>query len=119
MNSTILLTSDEAYFHLSGCVNKQNFRYCAGANPNELHDRALYSKRVTVSCAVGVFGVLGPYFFEGEDSSAITITSAGYIEMLENFLQPQLNELAADVENIWFHCACRTKNNAIPEGALY
>ena len=36
--------------------------------------------------------------------------SACYIEMLEKFLQPQLNELAADVEDIWFceHTAQRT-----------
>ena len=29
-------------------------------------------------------------------------SSARYIEMLDNFVQPQLNELAADVEDIWF-----------------
>ena len=32
----------------------------------------------------------------------IIITPARYIEMLENFLQPQPNELAVDVEDIWF-----------------
>ena len=48
------------------------------------------------------FGVLGPYFFIDENGSAVTITSAHYIEMLENFLQPQLNKLAADIEDIWF-----------------
>ena len=45
---------------------------------------------------------MGPYFFEDEDGSAVTITSARYIEMNENFLQRQLNELAADIEDIWF-----------------
>ena len=44
----------------------------------------------------------GALHFEEEDGSAVTITSARYIEMLENFLQPQLNELAAGVEDIWF-----------------
>ena len=99
--TAILLTSDKAHFRLTGCVNKQNFRYWAGVNPHELHERSLHSERVTVSCAVGEF-VLGPYFFEDEDGSALTIISDRYIEMLENILQPQLNELAADVENIWF-----------------
>ena len=45
---------------------------------------------------------MGPYFFEDEHGSAVNLTSARYIKMLENFLQLQLNELAADVENIWF-----------------
>ncbi|PNF27731.1 hypothetical protein B7P43_G12796 [Cryptotermes secundus] len=36
--TVILLTSDEAHFHLSGCVDKQNFRYWAWlcSNLNEL-----------------------------------------------------------------------------------
>jgi hypothetical protein len=55
----ILLTSEEAHFHLSSCVNKQNFWYWAGANPKELHERPLHSERVTVECAVAEFGVLG------------------------------------------------------------
>ena len=43
-----------------------------------------------------------PYFLEDEDGSAVTITSPRYIEMLQYFLQPQLNVLAADVEDICF-----------------
>ncbi|GBM61701.1 hypothetical protein AVEN_57131-1 [Araneus ventricosus] len=31
----ILLSGDEAHFHLSGCVNKQNFRYWAPNNPRQ------------------------------------------------------------------------------------
>ena len=40
-------------------------------------------------------------FYEDDDNSATTITSVRYIEMLENVLQLQLNELAADVQDIW------------------
>ena len=83
-------------------ANKQNFLYLAGVNPHVLHERPLHSERVTFWCAVGEFGVLGPYFFEDEDDSAVAITSARYNEMLENFLHAQLNELAADPKNIWF-----------------
>jgi hypothetical protein len=43
----LLLTSDKAHFHLSGCVNT-NFRYWARTNPKELHERPLHSQRVTV-----------------------------------------------------------------------
>ncbi|XP_076039316.1 uncharacterized protein LOC143024401 [Oratosquilla oratoria] len=51
----VLLTTDEAHFHLSGCVNKQNFRYWAENNPR--HERPLPSERVTAWCAVSTLGV--------------------------------------------------------------
>ena len=34
-----LLMTDEAHFHLSDYVNKQNYRYWALENPQELHQR--------------------------------------------------------------------------------
>jgi len=51
----VLISSDEAYFHLSGTVNKLNFRYWAVENPHELHQRALHSSYVTVWYAVSSF----------------------------------------------------------------
>ncbi|GBM32146.1 hypothetical protein AVEN_11929-1 [Araneus ventricosus] len=80
---------DEAQFHLSGCVNKQNFLYWAPNNPRKIHERPLHSERVTVWCAVADSGVIGPYFFE-ENGKAVTVTSARYVDMLGNFLQPKL-----------------------------
>jgi hypothetical protein len=44
----VVLFSDEPHFHLSGCVNKQNFRYWAADNARQLHERPLQSERVTV-----------------------------------------------------------------------
>ncbi|CAK9796588.1 Transposable element Tc3 transposase, partial [Anthophora quadrimaculata] len=46
--TAILWSSDEAHFHLSGTVNKQNFRYWATENPRELHALPLHSPKVTV-----------------------------------------------------------------------
>jgi hypothetical protein len=60
----VVLSSDEAHFYLSGCVNKQNFRYWAENNPRQLHERPLHRQRVTVWCAVGELGVIGPNFSE-------------------------------------------------------
>jgi hypothetical protein len=86
-----VLSSDEAHFHLSGCVNKQNFRYWAENSPRHLHERPLHSQRVTVWCAVADCGVTGPYFLD-EDGETVAVTSDRYVQMLRNFLEPKLNE---------------------------
>jgi hypothetical protein len=57
----VILMTDEAHFHLSGCVNKQDFRCRAEENPQQLHQRPLHSARVTVWCGVANFGIVGPY----------------------------------------------------------
>uniref|UniRef100_A0A0K8SNK3 Uncharacterized protein n=1 Tax=Lygus hesperus TaxID=30085 RepID=A0A0K8SNK3_LYGHE len=54
----VILTSDEAHFHLSGFVNKQNCRYWASQNPRHIHERPLHCERATVWCAVGSVGVI-------------------------------------------------------------
>jgi len=95
-----LWCSDEAHFHLSGTVSKQNFRYWAENNPRDLHQRPLHSPRVTISCAVSRLGVVGPYFFE-ESGETMNVTSNRYFEMLENFLRPRFEEFD-DSENFWF-----------------
>ena len=97
--NALLITSDEAHFHLSGCVNKQNFRYWAPENPRHLHEKPLHSPRVTVWCAVGSFGVWGPYFFE-EGGVTVSVTADRYIAMLHNFLEPKLRQLQHP--DVWF-----------------
>jgi hypothetical protein len=57
--------SDEAHFHMSGYVNKQNCRFWAAHNLGELH--SLHSVKVTVWCAISSGGIFGPYFFEGKE----------------------------------------------------
>jgi transposase len=89
----VIITSDEAHFHLSGFVNKQNFRYWAESNPQKLHQKPLHCKRVTVWCAVGDCGVWGPYFFE-EGDETVTVTSDRYVEMLKNFVKPKLRKFS-------------------------
>jgi len=59
----VILTSDEAFFHLNGSVNKQNFHYWSRINPRQVHEQPLHCDRVTVWAAVAKFGVIGPYFF--------------------------------------------------------
>ena len=101
--TSVTICSDEAHFHLSGMVNKQNFRYWSQNNPRELHQRPLDSPKVTVWCTMGSFGVWGPYFFE-EEGATVTVTSERYCEMLERFLRPKVAQLLADYEpdDVWF-----------------
>ena len=99
--STLLMT-DEAYFHLSGYMNKQNYRYWAPENPQELHQHPLHSEGLTVWCGIASFGVLGPYCFEDKDDAAVTVTSERYVAMLRNFCEPELRRRGIDLSSVWF-----------------
>jgi hypothetical protein len=43
--------------------------------------------------------VIGPYFFE-EGGATVTVTADWYIEKLETFLRPKLDDV--DTEHVWF-----------------
>jgi hypothetical protein len=108
-----LWMSDEAYFHLTGYVNKQNMRYWAQINPAALHHRPLHSAKVTEWCAVSCRGVRGPYFFEDEGDSAVSVTSQSYVNMLETFLAPRLHSLPnLDIQHTWFQQDGATSHTA-------
>ena len=47
----LILFSDEAHFHLSGHVNKQNMRFWASQQPHEHTQRPLSQEKVTVVCS--------------------------------------------------------------------
>jgi len=46
--------------------------------------------------------VIGPYFFEDEAGRAVTINSARYTQMLRTFLEPELQRLDVETQNLWF-----------------
>lgn len=97
--NAIIFFSDEAHFHLSGCVNKQNMRYWSVTNPRELHQRPLHSDRVTVWCALSRNGIIGPYFFEA-DNRAVSVNSTRYLTMIQDFFLPELDDF--ELEDVWF-----------------
>jgi len=97
----MLMMSDEAHFHLDGYVNKQNCRFWVAENPRELHQRPLHNANLSVWCGISTVGIVGPYFFEDEGAT-VTVTSGGYVEMLSNFLRPQLRSLRVNMEEMWF-----------------
>ena len=88
--------SDEAHFDLDAYVNKQNCRFWAAENPRELHQRPLHTAKFSVWCVVSTVGTVGPYFFEA--GATVTVTSGRYVEMLLNFLRPQLRSLRVNME---------------------
>ena len=47
------------------------------------------------------FGIIGPYFFE-ENGFTLTVNSARYIEMITNFLWPELRRRRINCANMWF-----------------
>ena len=98
-HDAVTFFSDEAHFHLSGCVNKQNMRYWSAENPRQLHQTPLHCQRVTVWCAISSVGIIGPYFFE-ENERAVAVNAARYREMIEEFFLPHLEEM--DVGDVWF-----------------
>jgi len=78
----------------------QKFRYWAERNPRELEERPLHTPPVTVWCAVAVFGVIGPYvYWEGD--TTVTVTDDRYVQMLDAFLRPKLDD--EFIENVWFN----------------
>jgi hypothetical protein len=89
------------HFHLPGYVNNQNYRYRSPKNPHELHQRPLYSDKLTVRCGITSFGVLGPYFFEDKEGAGVTVTCERYVEILRNYCEPELRR-RIDLSSVWF-----------------
>lgn len=105
-----LMMTDEAHFHLDGYVSKQNFRYWAPQNPLSLHEKPLHSPKVTVWCGVTTSGIIGPYFFE-LDNQTVTVTSDRYVDMLQNFLMPEVRRLG--LNNVMFQQDGATAHTAL------
>lgn len=97
--NAVVFFSDEAHFHISGCVNKQNMRYWSETNPREIHQKPLHSDRVTVWTAISREGIIGPYFFE-ENNRTLTVNYQRYVTMITNFFLPALENMA--IGEVWF-----------------
>ncbi|KAI6651315.1 hypothetical protein LOD99_5281 [Oopsacas minuta] len=65
--------SDEAHFHFSRHVNKQNMRIWGEEKPDPLDNKPLTQEKVTVWCAVGSKRIIAPYFYENNEGSRVTV----------------------------------------------
>ena len=70
---------------LSGKVNRYNVRTWGSENPHATLEDEHNSPKLNVFCAVSKQTVYSPFIFEGQ-----TITAQRYLEMLTNWLIPQL-----------------------------
>ncbi|KFM58603.1 hypothetical protein X975_04675, partial [Stegodyphus mimosarum] len=79
---------DEASFHLSGIVNRHNVRIWGSENPHEYPEAQSDSPKVNLWCGLMHDRGIGPCFFTEKTASSVV-----YLDMLENFVFPQLEEL--------------------------
>lgn len=83
----LILFSNETHFHLNEHVNTQNCRYWSETNPKHKHQLPLSSSKVAVWAA------LSAHNFADERGHRVTITLERYVEKLENFFVPKLQNL--------------------------
>ena len=81
----LIFFSDEATFHLSGLVHKQNYRIWGLEKPTEVDQFERNSPKVNVWCAISSNCIVGPYFFE-----EATVTAQNYLNMLTTYFHPVL-----------------------------
>ena len=77
--------SDEATFHLSGCVNKHNCIIWGYENPNNITEVPRVSPKVNVWVAFSSKKLIGPFFFPND-----TVKATDYLVMLQTFFVPEL-----------------------------
>jgi len=82
-----VIFSDESTFHVSGRVNTHNCRIWGSENLRVSLEHVRDSPKVNVFCALRKERVYGPFFF-----METTITGIVYLDMLQEFLIPQLDE---------------------------
>ena len=81
-----LIFCDEATFHISGKVNVHNVRIWGTEQLHAQIEHRHDSPKINVFCAVSRKKVHSPFFFPDA-----TVTGDSFLDMLENWLLPQLN----------------------------
>lgn len=55
--------SDEAWVHLDGYVNSQNYRLWTSENPNAFIEKGLHPVKIGIWCAISRQRIVGPFFY--------------------------------------------------------
>ena len=84
--------TDESWFHLSGYVNRQNYRTWRTESPYNYTETPLHPQKIGVWCAISRHRIIGPFFLE------TSINAEAYQEFTQQFIAlVQVDEL-----NCWF-----------------
>jgi len=94
--------TDEAWFHLSGYVNSQNYRTWRTENPHNYTETPLHSQKIGVWCAISRRRIIGRLFFE------TSINAEAYQELIQQFIAL----LQVDEPNCWFQQDSATARTA-------
>ncbi|KAJ4426523.1 hypothetical protein ANN_27337 [Periplaneta americana] len=89
---TRIAFSDEATFHLSDKVNTHNTRIWGLENPRCIVEHIRDSSKLNVWCGLMHNLIIGPFFFAEQ-----TVTRNTYLDMLDQFVVPQLMHLQPNV----------------------
>ena len=92
-----ILGSDEAHFSLDGTINRHNCRIWSTSKPNQTITKSLHSPKLTIWMGFSSEFGLKPYFFTD------TINANRYLEMLQQFVVPQLVELNKVTTTTFMH----------------
>jgi hypothetical protein len=93
----------KAYLLLSGYVYRENYGNLAAKTAHELHQNPPHRDKVNPLYRSISFGALGPFFFENDESAAVTVTSWRYLEMSGNVCEPELRLPGTDRSSVWSH----------------
>ena len=100
-----IIFGDEANFTLCGQVNTWNTRIWGEENPHRFIEVPLHAEKVTVWIGFSANFILDPYFYqefaENGNLRSVTVNSAQYCEMLEDYVIPQLAEMEVLDDAIW------------------
>jgi hypothetical protein len=106
-----IIFSNEVRFQLDVCMNTQNCWFWGAGNVRVIQENPFHAQRATIWCGFRAGGVIGPYFYENEPESAVTLNGVHYRNMIKEFLWPQLDGI--DTER-----KCFQQDGAIRHTAL-
>jgi hypothetical protein len=111
-----VLFSDKETFHVSGAVNCCSIRIWGSENPHVYVEHQRDSPKVSLFCAISSQKVYGLFFFAEE-----TITGMTYLDMLQLWLMPQLQNILTFIfqqggSPAHFHCEVRQYLNTVLPG---
>lgn len=92
---------EESIVHLSGRVNRQNWRILGKTNPTDILVHERDSPKPVVWCSMSSTRLIGPCFFPDVSDSTTTVTGGNYLTRMQELAEPQL-QTKSDLANVFF-----------------